>query len=295
MPIIDITNVSEYWHLHDQDLWVEKDFPVIYPPFKDFIFRYNAPSYMKEKGEVKKIHNSDGIKFSVSMGSLDLETEKEMNLAKEILLKIGILSGKQDLKIVIDVYFKLLHECKYLSSINYSNSEYGKLLSMFILIKKDGSMVNIGELGYIHFCYNDGYRLKLESRNIAIQTVMWQVASPCLLALSFMNCKNTKIKEVDPNLKLKPSVRRHMEKKQRPPIKKYYVLDIEPMKKVLKNEGLIEKNGLRKALHICRGHFKDYRNGNGLFGKFKGLYWWDSNIRGDSEYGEVVKDYNVKL
>lgn len=47
-------------------------------------------------------------------------------------------------------------------------------------------------------------------------------------------------------------------------------------------------------LHICRGHFKDYRNGAGLFGKYKGLYWWDEHARGDEEHGVVVKDYEVR-
>ena len=49
----------------------------------------------------------------------------------------------------------------------------------------------------------------------------------------------------------------------------------------------------QSPLHICRGHFKDYRE-SGLFGKVKGIFWWDQYVRGDLENGAVVKDYNVK-
>jgi hypothetical protein len=66
------------------------------------------------------------------------------------------------------------------------------------------------------------------------------------------------------------------------------------MKKVLETEGDIQHNGIAKALHICRGHFKDYRNSAGLFGKYKGLYWWDMHTRGTEKAGVVIKDYRVK-
>ena len=47
-----------------------------------------------------------------------------------------------------------------------------------------------------------------------------------------------------------------------------------------------------KALHICRGHFKDFSN-HGLFGKYRGTYWWPMHTRGSSDNGLVVKDYRV--
>lgn len=38
---------------------------------------------------------------------------------------------------------------------------------------------------------------------------------------------------------------------------------------------------------------KDYRQ-RGLFGKYHGLYWWDSHLRGASSAGQVIKDYRVR-
>ena len=48
-----------------------------------------------------------------------------------------------------------------------------------------------------------------------------------------------------------------------------------------------------RRLHLARGHFKDFRNGPGLFGKYKGIYWWDQQMRGSGDLGEVKKGYNV--
>ena len=42
-----------------------------------------------------------------------------------------------------------------------------------------------------------------------------------------------------------------------------------------------------------RGHFKDY-SVKGLFGKYKKVYWWDSQVRGEVIGGVVDKDYRVK-
>ena len=39
-----------------------------------------------------------------------------------------------------------------------------------------------------------------------------------------------------------------------------------------------------KALHFVRGHFKDY-SVKGLFGKYKKVYWWDSQVRGEVMWG----------
>jgi hypothetical protein len=37
----------------------------------------------------------------------------------------------------------------------------------------------------------------------------------------------------------------------------------------------------------------DYREGGGLFGKHKGVYWWEHHLRGDVEHGIVDKDYSM--
>ncbi len=112
---------------------------------------------------------------------------------------------------------------------------------------------------------------------------------PALLALSFMHCKNVARVEVQPPPKLsRAHARRHGA-----PLVKYYTLQIDPMREVLRREGDSERVGLKKALHICRGHFAHYDD-KPLFGKYQGTFWRPSHVRGSGQHGIVVKDYAVK-
>lgn len=108
-----------------------------------------------------------------------------------------------------------------------------------------------------------------------------------LLTTSFCHCKN--VVDLEHGGK-KPGMSRRRNRST--PKYKYHVLKIEPMKKILRTEGNIEENGLMKALHICRGHFKDYRD-KGLFGKHKDIYWWDAHVKGSIAGGIVDKDYRI--
>lgn len=46
--------------------------------------------------------------------------------------------------------------------------------------------------------------------------------------------------------------------------------------------------------HVVRGHFADYRNGAGLFGKYKGLFWVTPHVKGNPEIGAINKQYAIK-
>ena len=114
---------------------------------------------------------------------------------------------------------------------------------------------------------------------------------PAFLAIAFTHCKNV---EMTDNVAPRHERRQADREKRKAPVS-YKTLVIEPMKKVLRHEGGADATGIKQALHICRGHFKDYRSsGKGLFGKYKGLYWWDSHLAGKPEHGTIVKDYDEK-
>lgn len=46
-------------------------------------------------------------------------------------------------------------------------------------------------------------------------------------------------------------------------------------------------------LHLVRGHFKDYRDGKGLFGRVKDVIWFQEQWRGKPENGIALKDYEL--
>lgn len=125
-------------------------------------------------------------------------------------------------------------------------------------------------------------------REYANSMIAGELAQVPLLAMCFANCKNVTRtvagKECEPDA---PWVRKH-----NPPAIKYHVLNINPMKEVLRTEGGSETNGIQKALHICRGHFARYDNG--MFGRSEPVtVWKPSHVRGNSSNGVVVKDYSI--
>lgn len=111
---------------------------------------------------------------------------------------------------------------------------------------------------------------------------------PALMAISFMHCKNVSIRSVTPPTKLS---KKH-EKRTGRGLIRYHVLDIEPMRQVLDSSGATT-HGIRRALHVSRGHFKVFTDDAPLFGRHVGTYWWASHVRGKSNEGVVVKDYRV--
>jgi hypothetical protein len=115
--------------------------------------------------------------------------------------------------------------------------------------------------------------------------------TPSLLALSFMNCKNVTVQPHDPN----PAINRERHKARLKPFVRYHTINIEPMKQVLRTEGGVESNGLKKALHICRGHFATYTTS--LMGRTLEkpvTVWKPAHVRGSAKQGIVVSDYSVK-
>lgn len=113
---------------------------------------------------------------------------------------------------------------------------------------------------------------------------------PCLLALSFMHCKNVVITDNQPSR----ADRRRAEHHGGRPVVTFKTLNIRPMQTILKHEGQIEHTGLKKALHICRGHFATYSEERPLFGRVSGTFWKPMHLRGSAKEGAVVKDYDVK-
>ncbi|HEY4277619.1 MAG TPA: hypothetical protein VGM91_05335 [Conexibacter sp.] len=110
-----------------------------------------------------------------------------------------------------------------------------------------------------------------------------------LMTVCFLNCTNVGTREVTVPPKL---VAKHRRRHGRDPIS-FHMLDIAPMTRALEREGGIAGNGLKRALHLCRGHFKTYTAERPLFGRTAGTFWWTDQARGTVEEGVADKDYRV--
>lgn len=114
---------------------------------------------------------------------------------------------------------------------------------------------------------------------------------PALLATTFAHCKNVSFGQ-SWGIPRMPKHSKSFERKYGIPATKYVTLQIEPFKKTVRRETGSESL-TPKSLHICRGHFKTYRD-KGLFGKYKGTFWVPQHKRGDPAVGEVKKTYKVE-
>ncbi len=109
------------------------------------------------------------------------------------------------------------------------------------------------------------------------------------LAISFCHCKNVEISRQ----RIAPKVKAKREREHGWSPDAWHTLQIEPMRKQLAAAGAHEPGGLKRALHIMRGHFKDYREGRGLFGKQHGIWWWDFRLADSSHkhrYESTLKE-----
>lgn len=113
---------------------------------------------------------------------------------------------------------------------------------------------------------------------------------PALLAISFMNCKNVTVDAVEPDQRLNRERRRA----GLAPFVRYHTINIEPMRKVLAAEGGAGAHGLKRALHIARGHFATY--GDTFMGRKLDApltVWRPAHVRGRATEGVVFSDYRV--
>lgn len=284
---LSIDNVAKhYYEESPKDVWHVDSFPNIAPPFDTFFMEYRTPNFINVNGVIKesrlgKNHPYVGMLFNC-MGS--------SSIPNGVLSDFGVKKENAN----------WLFQCTPFIWSADSNDTVTPIFCVYVfLVDSLGQMCKRenGECAFAtgffeeelyNMCKMSGTNPKEFAKFVSDDSN--NAMAPFLLSLSFMHCKNVTTKQVMPDA----PVSKKYQKKHGRPLEKYYILDIEPMKKVLRTEGNSEKTGLKQALHICRGHFKDFSQGKGLFGKFNGLYWWDSQVRGSHKHGVIDKDYNVK-
>jgi hypothetical protein len=110
----------------------------------------------------------------------------------------------------------------------------------------------------------------------------------CCFTLAVLNTKNITLALNEPSEK----VNKKRIKSGKTPYVKYYTLKIKPMGNSKSRQSGKQELEDFNALHLCRGHFKNYDE-KPLFGKYRGTYWWSPMVRGTEKNGVVAKDYEL--
>lgn len=288
--VFRIDNVAEYFYKHNnfdkmknKEWNISKEFPNLAPPFDCFWMEFsfvNKWGYLFICNEV----NNGKIKWIMKISCFGNFKHKltyylELDEFGQLVNDDGVCNVYID-KYQFGDYDELTHETKNKLARKrkeaYSLSKFKKLE----LLKRLDELEEKIDNSYKHLNESMAQYQKDALDNLPI-------IYPCLLAITFLHCKNV---QVVPH---KPDEEKHRRRNRHADNIKYKVLQIEPMKRILREEGHSEETGLKKSLHICRGHFKDFTQGKGLFGKFKGLYWWENQVRGRAENGIVLKSYAI--
>lgn len=264
LPVLLIDNVAEYYYSGtDQEYWdLGKDFPNLAPPYPQFWVEYKLPHEIvsKEKG------NTDLSQW-VTRG------------------RAGLLITAIDPKDVqgegVPPEARWILWCDLWIDYGFADgSIQGPHGAMFVCLDGEGRIL---ERPWMQAFAGDELAPLMKS------IMSW--LHPAFLAVSFLHCKNVVIEDHAVDRPLAKKFRARHGFNPTP----YKTLVIEPLKQILRNQGRAHEHGLAKAMHICRGHFADYREGRGLFGKYKKLVWMPATVRGTKGKKAPAREIEVKV
>lgn len=291
--VIDIENVAQYYYNDDTvSLWhINKDFPNLAPPFPSFFMEAKFPKTVNISGEISIVDTPSfygtfwGAWFHPHPSYVGISPNFLIS-SKWLMEVVIFLEGDEGILPSWHWTVGVREDGTWESIIDKEKGlEYIKWMFGSFIVDRYFS----GDIWSRIFTadFHPNHMEMVERANVIRSTFL----NPALLAVSLMHCKNVSLEKRT----IPEKINKKHAKAYGIPLTEYHTLSIEPMKRILKSEGNQDQVGLRQALHICRGHFKDYRHSKGLFGKHKGLYWWESFARGAEEKGKVIKDYKIEI
>jgi hypothetical protein len=265
LPVIDTSNVARYFYEETkQEHWsLDKDFPNVAPPFQRFWVEFKISRTIRS--ETGDLDISRWLPQGGRVGQLFHALEPSEVKGE------GIPEGT-----------RWIYWCDmwidYHRPDATADGPYG---GVFFCVDAAGRVLGNPWMQ----AYGDG------GNDEVMKSIMaWY--NPTLLAISFLHCKNVQLVDnpIDPKL-----VKRYRERHGGHTPTPYKTLVIEPLKAVLRGEGRAHEHGLQKAMHICRGHFADYTQGRGLFGKYHGKFWIPAIVRGTKGKAAPAREIEVRV
>lgn len=272
-------NVWDYFSVHMLGTTFDRaKYPNVAPPLPTMWFEWtdNAATIIDPDGGVTRTARMKLGILCFSVDLLGLDEERKQTLHEE-MSRFGINSIDEMRWAMGGIVFsRILEPGKrphVMGRIDWRSGPNGELLP---------SAANG------HFVYSVAPNYQ-EIRERMFDSLL-MVAQVSWLAMSFMHCKNVRV-EKGPAIPEK--LRRARERNGKLPLFRHHTVIIDPSRPAMSSAPNGVSEGSAQALHICRGHFKDFRE-RGLFGRKKGVYWWPMHLRGSAANGTVGKDYEVR-
>jgi hypothetical protein len=298
--VINADNISHYYYIdNDRERWSLTDhFPNIVPPFPVTWVEWKHPHKIVSEvyGEIE-LPIQSGIREGLLVDRYDLQDDLTNTPAQHIKEafeeEVGdkgpplrwICSGvpfryfDEDLEIQGEIPFYMMWFWGIQENgLIWFSKEHGEKPMLGARFIPEGMTKMTPEFANV-LITSDG---ALDRHTVDI----------AFLTFSFMHCKNVVREEIGPGTRNYVKRNRH-----NVPRIKQTVLKVVPMKEYTRHiraTGNIQYyTGGRVPVHIRRGHFRDYTK-KGLFGKHKGIFWFDMTTVGVSKDGKIEKTYVIE-
>jgi hypothetical protein len=263
--VLLIDNVADYYYRGtDQEYWdLGRDFPNMAPPYQMFWTEHKLPHTIRsgEFGNTECEFIGKDARSGVFWVAVDrADWPRHEDLPETVR---WVLTA--EMFIDYDAHGKLIE---------------GPTGTMGLMVDSEGTLVGTPMMK----CYSGG-----QHEEVLKGFITW--LHPALLAVSFLHCRNVKVIDNETPAPLAKKYHARTGVWPRP----FHTLEIDPLRQILKTQGNAQANGLAKAMHICRGHFKDYREGRGLFGKYHQIVWQPSVVRGTQGKEAGHREVRIKL
>jgi hypothetical protein len=292
--VIVADNIERYYIEHKiglevHDLGDPKFFPCVTPPFPRMFIEFNVSK--PEESETTWI-DSKQKQTEVSMLGVFFDTTQDAEDIKKFC-EVYLSAGDSDLTDEEnEIERQKLLNCTWLVRVNFIVQEKGKGLrdvdcERFLALDETGKCVGL------YTNYSSQVLMRTRMLGVSLHEYIGTISALLhvpLLTIAFMHCKNIEMIDAPMGEYEPPKWCRRMKVGE----VQYKTLRIEPVRKILEGEGNIGHNGIKKALHICRGHFAEYTKEKPLFGRVVGRVFRPAHVRGTLEQGRVEKNYEVE-
>jgi hypothetical protein len=297
--VVKLQNVAEYFYQGtEQEHWDIEDFPCVVPPWPRMWGEYHTPAWINSEGRILRLDTR--IEWGVAAETITMtdrmrEADKSLfealpgALANKMVDAVDYLSEPPDYPRVAEE----IDRARWVVRILFFSTFFPHLMGYMTMYLDEAGRIGRHSLmsaAGASYLYRDSDQPPKDEIRWFIHLVDSGPRLVLKLALSLCNCRNVERRSTE----MSPALIARRQKRGRVPVSRFYTLDIVPMQRAVREQQQARHaTPIRQALHICRGHFKSYREGAGLFGKHHGLFWWDHQVRGSAQHGEVRKDYNV--
>jgi len=266
---VEASNVARYYedNYTDADAW-QKDLKCLTPPYGKFFVEWERPN----------------IATATRMGVLFVACapHEAERVACSIFAEEGVQSTLKKIaafraNVLCKWIYITVDFLEFVRAEGYSSRLRGPFHVGATSVAEDGSVLDYW------FQIGSGIDREESLQVAAASLVGWT-------ALAMLNCQNI----VTDAHHAPDAFQKARKKSGKRPFVSFHTIrvDLDKTPRHVSAESL-PSDGSRPRRHKKRGHMKDYRKGGGLFGRYKGIWYWGPTLAGSEEEGLVVSDYEV--